>query len=298
MVFLALFLCIFIGSYIALQYLKERGADQRSQKLIVVFAGLSAWSFVIVVISVVIKIVTGDLFFILFMLVLTGLALRLIYPLTQVYDTWQIRNFFLQALQFRGYDIWRKDLNIELEKQKIRQIHRETSDKPLADFESKKKPIPHVNPEEVKRELEKIRARPIQSIHLDNELTQLRDGKIVNISESWKLNSFKYSSHRFYDQIKDVHIDPLAKSISLSLDCPDITESKLQDKVFLFRFHQDLYDLLQAIQTEQWMKPYLVFVRQMELTCYTIEADSFVETQLYPFMMITIQFAELKKWEG
>jgi hypothetical protein len=61
---------------------------------------------------------------------------------------------------------------------------------------------------------------------------------------------------------------------------------------------QDLYDLLQVLNTDPWLKPYAEFFDHIAITCCGIESDSFGQNYLYPFLKIEIARGELFQREG
>ena len=126
----------------------------------------------------------------------------------------------------------------------------------------------------------------------------MKGGRPVDLSDPWKINSFSKSSHDWYGTTLDVRIEPATATMAFRLNLPEIQREQLREANAFFRFKQEVYALLQAINTEEWLRPYASFFSTIELTCLGIETDGFGQTALLPFFRISVATAELTKREG
>ncbi len=223
---------------------------------------------------------------------------KLLVTFPEILDFSHVKPFLTESLMFSNYARKHDDIFEELDKHQVREIYEEVTGQPFPKFEVKKKEIPHTDPDRAMKELEQLRAQGIRSVHLQTELASLKAGQIVDITDSWKLNCLKRKPHPLCDQISDVKIDSVQKALSFRIDYPEISLERLRDSVFIFQLKQDLYDALQAIDTEEWMKPYAPFYERMKLSCFATEVDDFGNWHPYRFMNLEIEVAELRKRVG
>ena len=311
---IALIACLglFVIAFALMQRLKQKRADQRTQKIPAVVGGIAAWSIVAMVLvglgelaafvhhlfSSPANEVAGELESAAYVFVGALLGIVMVYRLLQAIDVVEMRDFFVYSLTFRGYEMKRNQVFDDLERHTVEKIHRESSDTPLPiQATPRRKPI-EKDPEQLKQEFARLRSRPVQSIHLTDELDRLKRGETADISESWKMNSMRQPSHPLYQQITKAVLDPTQKILSLRVDFPSVTKEHLGNSSSVYRFKQEVYDLLLAISTEVWLNPYFPYFETITLTCYGIEADAFGQSGEYPFMKLTIPGSELRKLIG
>lgn len=66
----------------------------------------------------------------------------------------------------------------------------------------------------------------------------------------------------------------------------------------VYQFKQDLYHLLQVLNTDSWLGWYSEFFDRFVAVCYGIESDSFGHVQMYAFLKIDIARVQLSQREG
>ncbi len=173
-----------------------------------------------------------------------------------------------------------------------------TSDTSEAAEVMREKKIRKHDPGQLRKELARQKHRPVQSIHLQDEVRRLAQGEEVDISDSWHMNSLRRASNPLYLQISEVRIRPAVGVLSFRLTVQDVQQEDLRDVKIVYRLKQDLYDVLQAIRSEEWMRPYARFFQSMTVKCYATRLNSFGQPLLYPFMTINVAVEELEKLEG
>lgn len=304
--------CVLLVSFFILQRQKQRQVHQGIQKIPAFIGGIAAWSVVTVLAIALVKIVqfsyhlftapaaemAAELMAGAFAFVGGLFGVVMVFRLTQIVDTFYFREFFIHSLAFRAYEIKRDDVFAELEQHVINQVREETSDTPEAADVMREKKIKKHDPGQLRKELARQKHRPVQSIHLEDEIRRLGRGEEVDISESWHMNSLRRSSHPLYLQISEVRISPGGGILSFRLTVQHVQQEELSDPKIAYRLKQDLYDVLQGIRSEEWMMPYAQFFHSMSVKCYATRLDSFGQPLLYPFITIDVGMDELEKLEG
>jgi|GEM_PF-3842125 len=304
--------CVLLVSFFILQRQKQRQAHQGMQKIPAFIGGIAAWSIVIMLATGLVELVqfsvnlftaparevAADLMEGAFAFIGGLFGVIMVFRLTQIVDTFYFREFFIHSLAFRAYEIKRDDVFAELEQHVINQVRRETSDTPEAADIMRGQKIKKPHPGPLRKELAQQKPRPVQSIHLEDEVRRLRQGEEVDISESWHMNSLRRASHPLYLEISEVRVSPAGRTLSFRLTVQHVQQEELSDTKIAYRLKQDLYDVLQAIGTEEWMQPYARFFQSMSMKCYATRLDSFGQPLLYPFMTIDVRVDELEKLEG
>jgi hypothetical protein len=133
---------------------------------------------------------------------------------------------------------------------------------------------------------------------LDVQLALLRNGNTIDISELWHTQTKQHSSHLFYEKVQESRIEPNRKRFSLLIDFPDIREEQLKDETTVLRFNRQVYDFLQSMNGESWLKPYILFFESYFLICRAIRVNNDNSEVFYPFMKVGILVSELRKLEG
>jgi len=213
-------------------------------------------------------------------------------------DSMYINDFLMSSLLFTPFNAPGKDIFEELERQEIRKIHRETTGRDVDEMIEKKKPIPHTETEQARKEIERLRAQPVRPAHFDSEIRQLQAGEEVEVSDLLLYLASKKPRHDLYRHCSNARISPPKKTMSLSVQFPSLLAGIELNADRLHRAKQDLYEFLQAFNTEEALKPYRPFFSAFDVTCSRVEADSFDLPAKIPFMTIEIDAAELRKREN
>ncbi len=218
----------------------------------------------------------------------------------EVLDSSRVFDYVRTSLRFEPYTLNRFRLDDELEKKKVKDVYRQITGKEAREMVGSPRLKTEAEIRRLQREAAVLAARQTQlgSPTLKDELKQLRAGHVVNLSDVWKINSFKRSTHEWYSNVSSLQIDPKTKSAIFHVNLPEMTRTHVMQTNTLFSFKQDLYAFLQAVSSEEWLKPYASFVDQLDVTCFGLETDGFGQTALYPFFHILISVSELAARAG
>jgi hypothetical protein len=231
-------------------------------------------------------------------LILISLVAKTLVDYPEILKWDRMKPFLQHSLLFRSYFGEHIDIFQELEKKRINDIHREISGNDIPELQRKDKVLPHIAPEQARRELEKFRAKPLQSAHLKTELEQLNLGTTIDISDTFKINVLKRPTHALYTQAYEMSLDPAERTLRFKVNFTNITVDTKFSAERLFRVKQEVYDLLQALVSEEWLKPYSEFFDLLFLTCFRVQLDGFDLPQQFPFMSIQIPVKELRTRDG
>jgi hypothetical protein len=217
----------------------------------------------------------------------------------EILDYARVKPLIVESLLFRKYDLRREDIFVELDKHNVKKVYQETTGKAFPkEMEKKMKPIPHMDPEEALKELERVRAMPLRSVHLEDQLGQLKAGEVTDISDSFKLNAMKHKTHDFYELASEMKIAPQAKLLSFKIIFPLVTAQTTFDADRIYRLKQGIYDLFQALRSEVWLKPYAEYFSNLKVVCYRTDTDTFGLPTEQPFFSVEIALSELRQREG
>lgn len=205
--------------------------------------------------------------------------------------------FIRKTLLFENIARKRLHLSEELDKFEVRKTHREITGKQLQ-VEEKPKPRFQRSQEDIRREVEQLQQRKIVTPHLKDELSALNRNEVVDISDSWRINTLRSAAHLLYDRVRTVQIDPTQRMLSLHIDFGDLESEPLRRTVGVFQFYQDLYDFLQAMSTQEWMKPYCSFFDVVALSASRTEVDEFARLYAVPFFRLMMPMTELRSRAG
>jgi hypothetical protein len=228
-------------------------------------------------------------------LAVTGIA-RLNVSFPELLDIARMRPFFLGALRFSDPGLSRMIMVEELDKHQIRTVYREVTGRELPEKVRPRKSA--WTPERAERELAHLRNRQTITPHLQDELRLLKSNKPADITDSWRINSLRRSSHDFFRRVQRVMIEPGSGTLSLDVDFGDVDPRSLQTSTGVFRFYQDLYDFLQAMREEVWMQPYMPLVKSVSLAGSRVEYDEFGQRRDVLFLRMEATVEALERWEG
>ncbi len=269
--------------------------------------GILSWAFVLSLLGY--SVLTGYLIYDLlanknlvaiYVLMFIGIIGGMLFQGKEVLDSARVGDYVRTALRFEPYTLNRFRLDDELEKKRVKDVYRQITGKEAREIVD----TPRLKTEAERRRLQReaavltSRQQQITSPTLKDEVQQLRAGHVVDLSDVWKINSFKRSTHEWYGNVSSLQIDPQTHRATFRVNLPEITRMQLVQTNTLFSFKQDLYAFLQAVSSEEWLKPYASFVDQLDVTCFGLETDGFGQTALYPFFHILIGVSELAARAG
>lgn len=148
------------------------------------------------------------------------------------------------------------------------------------------------------RQRERLQADLEKEKEQDTQLTLLREGTIIDMSELWRLRTQTHSSHPLYEKVQEVRIDPGKKRLSLYADFPELNEEQLKDETTVLRFNRQVYDFFQFLNADPWLKPYSPFFESYFLMCRATKKISGGAELMYPFMKVGALVSELHMLEG
>jgi hypothetical protein len=189
------------------------------------------------------------------------------------------QDFFKEAIQFRRSEQRRLDL-LSL----MRQGRKHKKGSAVNDSES--------------RQRERLQANLNKEKEQDAQLTLLREGTIIDMSELWRIHTQTHSPHPLYEKVQEVRIDPNKKRLSLYADFPELSEEQLKDETIVLRFNRQVYDFFQSMNAEPWLKPFTPFFESYFLMCRATKIIPEGAELMYPFMKVGALVSELHKLEG
>lgn len=293
------------GSFLALRrFFLNQGERQPTQlKLFVI--GITSWIFILG--AAVWLLLPLYLFYVLlamgglgavlplaFFAIVSGLA----FQLNETIDSATVLHYVRESALFRPTRPQYMHIQEELDKKRIRDVHRETSDKPFPTTGKAKRLLTEQEVHQYKQEMTAARELPTRSRRYNEEIASLKAGETTSLADGWKVYTFDHNLHDFYTEMTQLQIDPSARALQFKLNIPDATERALQDPSYVYRLKQELCHLFSVLHTDPWLMWYSAYVDRITTVCYGIEPDSFGHAQLYPFMKIDIASLELHQREG
>ncbi len=231
-------------------------------------------------------------------LAMFAIATGFAFQLNETLDSATVFHYIRESAFFRPIKPHYMHIQEELDKKAIRDIHRETSDKPFPTAGKQKRLLTEKEVRRYKQEMSAAQERPTQSRHFDEEIASLKSGAITSLADGWKVYTFDHALHDFYTEISRMQIDPGIRALHFNLNIPHATELALQDPMYLYQLKQELYHLFSVLHTDRWLTLYSECFDRIIAVCCGIEPDSFGHEQLYPFMKLEIASSELHKREG
>lgn len=233
----------------------------------------------------------------LYALMLIGIVSALFFLIRESIDADNVAELVKKGLFFEKYGHHNINIREELDKAKVKKVYKDLTGKTLADPKKEWTPMDPATRTKLLQELEAVKRRLTVSPHVDVEVKSLQSGEEVALTDSWRINSLRHAGHDLYESVFDVLLNPVTRQLRVRVHCTKVVRQELVDPKKAFRLKQDIYDFLQALQTEGWMQPYLPYIEQVELFGHLTEDDGFQEPVSYSFLRVLIPINELKKRE-
>jgi hypothetical protein len=254
-------------------------------------AGISAWLFIFSIFSwfggialTLIELLGGqeieDVWALLFAVLLTGYGMDFLIRSNPEMHLGETKEFIKEAIQFRRSAQRRLDL--------ISLIQLKQKDKKLPVFEN--------SPDS--RQRVRLQAKLFKEKELDTQITRLREGNIVDIEDVWRERTKTIPTNSFFQQVQEVRVDPNRKRLSLTADFPELNAISLQDEMIILRFNRQVYDFMQFLNSENWIKPYTQFFESYFIICRATRTNPDGIEILYPFMKVGMSITDLRKMES
>jgi hypothetical protein len=234
----------------------------------------------------------------LFPLMFIGIASGAAYHMNEMLDSGTVFFYIRESAFFRPMKRPIVHLEDELDKKKIRDIHKETSDKPFPASHKEKRPLSQDEIRQYREQFTVAGKRPARSRHLAEEIEALSTGNVTDVSDGWKVYSFDTQANDLYPEMSELHVDPQARTLRFRVNIKEASETALKSSTYLYGLKQDLYLLLQVLNTDSWLESYAKFYDRMIAICYGIEPDSFGHIQQFAFLKIDIKRQELTQRDG
>jgi len=303
--FVFILLIVIVVSFLILRNICLNTAQKQTTRLELYLVGMITWVFLLgvaawcfmplyLIYTLLAMGSFGALSPLMFIVLATGLAFRF----SEALDSATVLHFLQASALFHPMRPHTMHVHEELEKKKIRDIHRETSDKPFPPAGKRKRLLTEKEIQQYRQEIIAAKERPSRSRRLDEEIALLKSGSTVNISDPWRVYTFDHKFHDLYPEISELHINPGTRVLQWRLNIPGASENALQDPIYVYQFKQDLYHLLQVLNTDSWLGWYSEYFDRFVAVCYGIESDSFGQVQMYAFLKIDIERLQLTQREG
>jgi len=234
----------------------------------------------------------------IFGLIFIGMASGFAFQANEVLDGSTVIQFVRRALVFRPTKPHSLIFEEELDKKRVRDIHAETSDKAFPTIGTRKRPLTKEEVLRLQQEVLAPKERPPRSMRFDEEVQLLSTGHLAHLTDPWRINNFSQSLHDLYAEMYELEIDPQTRTFQFRLNIRDATETALRDPMFVFELKQDLYQLLQVLNTDPWLGWYSEFFDHIVVVCFGNESDAFGHMQMYPILRIDIVRSQLTDREG
>ena len=229
----------------------------------------------------------------IFIATVSGVSLYL----NETMESGTVLHFLRESAFFRPMRPVYMHFQEELDKKKIRDIHREISGTPFPTSGKPKKLLTQAEAQQYKEQFSAAHKRPHRSRTHDEEIASLKAGSLTLIGDAWKVYTFEHTLHDLYPEMSHLEIDPNTRCLRFDLNIPTASARALQGAQYVYSLKQDLYHLFSVLASDAWLASYAPFFDFFVAVCYGIETDSFGQTQLYPFMKIEIACAELRQRE-
>jgi len=269
------------------------------------FVGLLAWIFLLslsgwgflslyLIYLLLSEKVLGAIFGLIFMTMASGFT----FAANEVLDTSTVVQFVRRALVFRPTKPHSIIFDEELDKKRVRDIHAETSGRAFPTMGTQKRPLTKEEVQRFQQALIAPKERPPRSTRFEEEVQLLETGHLAHITDPWKIYNFSQTPHDLYAEMYELEIDPKTRTFQFRLNVHNATEMALQDTMFVFELKQDLYQLLQVLNTDPWLAWYSEFFDHIVVVCFGNESDAFGHMQMYPILRIDIVRSQLTDREG
>jgi hypothetical protein len=223
---------------------------------------------------------TLDVWAIIFSTVLTGYCADLLLRSRSEFGIDDTIDYLKEAIQFRRSAQSRLDLISLIQQRQKQRIQ----------------PVAGNDPDSLQRA--RLQAKLSKEKELEAQLDLLREGTLVDISEAWRTQTKVRSPHPFWEKVEEARIEPSRKRLSLFIDFPELNESQFKDEMIIMRFNRQVYDFLQWMNSESWLKPYAPFFESYYLMCRAKRINKDGTEVFYPFMKAGMLASELRNLEG
>ena len=292
-------------SFLILRSASLKAGETPPSGAMLMVLGLASWVFILsmaawflitlfLLFALVAGLMPGAVLSLIWIALISGMAVRI----NESLDTATVFHYLRESAMFRPMKHSSVLLQEELDKKKIRDVHRETSGMPFPTIGTKKRLLTAQEIDQIRKEAVATPGRPVRSGRFEDEVRNLRTGTPASLSDPWKLYTFDHQLHDLYTEMSNIVIDPTRRMLHFRLNTPGASRQALDNPVFVYQWKQELYQLLQVPNTDPWLAWYNDFFDRIAILCFGIEPDSFGHTQMFPFFRIEIARKELSSRDG
>lgn len=270
---------------------------------------LASWLFLFCIIDwflnfvlITVQAVNGNvyLFYNLFyMLLVFIVGLRIALHPLEAFHVDDVKDFLRESLLFNNF-LRRKDAESKEEYDRfiVEKTHRETSNKPIErllhrEHVVEKNRFAGITAESIDQEKgEKITAK------VRRETDGLRKGETIDKTDVFRIELMNNDFHRYLAKLRELIIDPSRKTFTMRLSLPDTLQIDVKNEKQMSALIGELYEMLQILQSKQWLQPYTPFFRTMSLkVAYSVWGD-LGNLTAQDLLTISISLANLRRHEG
>jgi hypothetical protein len=284
-------LAVIVLSWLMLRRFTNIWIDRQISFIESAVAGITAWVFLVSMViwfgGMVLTLLEYlsshaplDIWALIFSTMLTGFGANFFLRSRSEFNLDETKDYLKEAIQFRRSAQSRLDL-LSLIQQRQRQ---------------RTQPAAGNDPESLQRARLQTNLKKVKE--LDAQFALLREGTTIDMSEVWSTQTKMHSFHPFCEKVEEVRIEPNRKRLTIFIDFPEFREAQFKDEMIVLRFNRQVYDFLQSMNSESWLKPYVPFFESYFLMCRAKRTNKDSTEVFYPFMKTGILVSELRKLEG
>jgi hypothetical protein len=234
-----------------------------------------------------------------FMLLVIVVGLRIALHPPEGFEVDDVKDFLRESLLFNNY-LRRKDAESREEYDRfiVEMTHRETSDKPIELLSPRKRAkeqnrfagitTESIGQEKNQKVTEKIR----------RETDKLRTGETIDITDIFRIELMNNENHRYLGKLNEFIIDPGKKTFSMRLSFPDSMTIDEKNEKQMNGLIGELYEMLQILQSEQWLQPYTPYFRTITLRVAHSVWGDLGNVTARDLFTISISLANLRRHDG
>ncbi len=228
------------------------------------------------------------------LLIAAGVATKVLLDRKEILDIGHMIPFLRSAVLFKPYDARRQELFERNERMMLAEAKRAA-----ASEEGSGQPAGEVlDISEDGHKEESTTQQASQAPGAVSDLDILKRGEAADISELFKSSTSKLPAHPLYPSISVMRIDPAEKELRFNIAFPgaatepQLTPEKLQ------RCKQSVYQVLQAITAEQWLKPFSPYYATITVNCLRSAKDEFDMVRETTFMSVRTAMDQFRMSRG
>ncbi len=291
--------------YAILRFFKLSWLKQSFPPGFIYLAGVFAWFGILAslgtlysILSIIIDLVsafdTDTLIPLVVCIIIIGVAAKFLTDRKEILDIDHMIPFLRSAVLFKPYDARRQELFERNERLMLAEAHRAAAER----AESGEEPEGVVDISEEGHQDQTAAATSEQPAATVSELDLLKRGEAVDISEIFKTKTAKLPAHPLYMGIGVVRIDPSEKEMRFNLAFPSAATEPQLTPDRLQRCKQGVYQVLQAVTVEQWLKPFSPYFTKVTVNCLRMKKDEFDMIRESTFMSVQMDTERLRQSRG